>query len=55
MTVAGSKDVAFDSGELDLAGGSDLMITAVPNVDGGAVSPVNLLVADGIAVLRWTI
>ena len=54
VTVAGSKDVAFDSGELDLAGGSDLMITAVPNVDGGAVSPVNLLVADGegVAVLR---
>ena len=56
VTVAGSKDVAFDSGELDLAGGSDLMITAVPNVDGGAVSPVNLLVADGegVAVLRNT-
>lgn len=32
------------------------MITAVPNVDGGAVSPVNLLVADGdgVAVLRNT-
>ncbi|KHT61993.1 hypothetical protein RJ45_19740 [Photobacterium gaetbulicola] len=56
VTIAGSKDVAFDSGELELVGGSDLMITAVPNVDGGAVSPVNLLVADGegVAVLRNT-
>ncbi|PSU33556.1 DUF4397 domain-containing protein [Photobacterium lutimaris] len=54
ITVSGSKDIAFDSGELDLAGGSDLMISAVPNVGGGAVSPVNLLVADGeaVAVLR---
>lgn len=50
LTLSGDKGVAFDSGELDLAGGSDLMITAVPNVDGGAVSPVNLLVADGTAV-----
>ncbi|GAL04409.1 hypothetical protein JCM19237_1081 [Photobacterium aphoticum] len=56
VTLAGQKEVVFDSGELDLAGGSDLMITAVPNVDGGAVSPVNLLVADGddMAVLRNT-
>ncbi|MCG7585152.1 DUF4397 domain-containing protein [Photobacterium sp. OFAV2-7] len=54
VTLAGEKDVVFDSGELELAGGSDLMITAVPNVDGGADSPVNLLVADGqsVTVLR---
>ncbi|MGF1728779.1 DUF4397 domain-containing protein [Photobacterium kasasachensis] len=54
VTLAGEKDVVFDSGDLELAGGSDLMITAVPNVYGGAVSPVNLLVADGqgITVLR---
>jgi len=54
VTLAGEKSVVFDSGELELAGGSDLMITAVPNVDGGAVSPVNLLVADGegAAILR---
>jgi hypothetical protein len=54
VTLAGEKDVVFDSGDLKLAGGSDLMITAVPNVDGGAVSPVNLLVADGqgVTVLR---
>ncbi|PSW06785.1 DUF4397 domain-containing protein [Photobacterium lipolyticum] len=50
LTLSGDKGIAFDSGELDLAGGSDLMITAVPNVNGGAVSPVNLLVADGSAV-----
>ena len=56
VTLSGEKGVAFDSDELDLAGGSDLMITAVPNVDGGAVSPVNLLVADGegVNVLRNT-
>ncbi|MCW8328792.1 DUF4397 domain-containing protein [Photobacterium sp. SDRW27] len=54
VTLTGDKAVVFDSGELPLAGGSDLMITAVPNVDGGAVSPVNLMVADGegVAVLR---
>ncbi|PSW11354.1 DUF4397 domain-containing protein [Photobacterium sanctipauli] len=50
ITLAGDKGVAFDSGDLPLAGGSDLMISAVPNVDGGVVSPVNLLVADGDAV-----
>lgn len=56
VTLNGDKAVAFDSGELELAGGSDLMITAVPNVSGGAVSPVNLLVAngEGAAVLRST-
>ncbi|KLV04610.1 hypothetical protein ABT56_14185 [Photobacterium aquae] len=56
ITLAGSKDVVYDSGELPLAGGSDLMISAVPNVNGGAVSPVNLLVADGeaVAVVRNT-
>jgi hypothetical protein len=56
ITVSGQKDVAFDSGTLPLAGGSDLMVTAVPNVSGGVVSPVNLLVADGsaVSVLRST-
>lgn len=58
ITVSGdeTKEVVFDSGQFELAGGSDLMITAVPNVDGGAVSPVNLLVADGdgVNVLRNT-
>ncbi|MEJ2763390.1 DUF4397 domain-containing protein [Photobacterium sp. MCCC 1A19761] len=54
VTLSGDPNVVFDSGELTLSGGSDLMITAVPNVDAGAVSPVNLLVADGEAsqVLR---
>ncbi|MBV1839566.1 DUF4397 domain-containing protein [Photobacterium ganghwense] len=47
LTLAGSKTVAYDSGPVELNGGSDLLITAVPNVSGGAVSPVNLLVADG--------
>ncbi|MCJ2375360.1 DUF4397 domain-containing protein [Vibrio sp. ZSDZ34] len=57
ITVSGDKAVAFDSGNLPLAGGSDLMVTAVPNVSGGVVSPVNLLVADGstVSVLRNTV
>ncbi|MGR5222579.1 DUF4397 domain-containing protein [Vibrio parahaemolyticus] len=53
ITLTGQStdsDVVFDSGEIALAGGSDLMVTAVPNVSGGIVSPVNLLVADGKAV-----
>ncbi|MDO6686495.1 MULTISPECIES: DUF4397 domain-containing protein [unclassified Agarivorans] len=50
ITVTGDKTVVFDSGEVALAGGSDLMLTAVPNVDTGAASPVNLLLADGSAV-----
>jgi hypothetical protein len=53
ITPAGQStdaDVVFDSGDLPLDGGSDLMITAVPNVSGGIVSPVNLLVADGTNV-----
>ncbi len=56
ITLAGDSAVVFDSGDLDLAGGSDFMITAVPNVSGGAVSPVNLLLgsADGVGVIRNT-
>ncbi|SHO59109.1 DUF4397 domain-containing protein [Vibrio quintilis] len=56
VTLAGDKSAVFDSGNLELTMGSDLMITALPNVDGGAVSPVNLLVADkdGYSVLRST-
>ncbi|EAR55008.1 Uncharacterized conserved secreted protein [Photobacterium sp. SKA34] len=59
ITLAGKStdaDVVYDSGNIALDGGSDLMVTAVPNVSGGAVSPVNLLVADGstVNVLRNT-
>ncbi|MGX9520003.1 DUF4397 domain-containing protein [Vibrio mediterranei] len=59
ITLAGQStdaDVVYDSGTLSLDGGSDLMVTAVPNVSGGIVSPVNLLVADGsaVTVLRST-
>ncbi|KJG16620.1 DUF4397 domain-containing protein [Photobacterium angustum] len=53
ITLAGKStdaDVVYDSGNIALDGGSDLMVTAVPNVSGGAVSPVNLLVADGTSV-----
>ncbi|WP_220720072.1 DUF4397 domain-containing protein [Agarivorans litoreus] len=50
ITGTGSKTVVFDSGEVELAGGSDLMLTAVPNSDMGSVSPVNVLLADGSAV-----
>lgn len=54
ITLAGEKEVVFDSGDLPLPGGSDFMITAVPNVDSAATSPVNLLVADdaGSFILR---
>ncbi|WP_318402285.1 DUF4397 domain-containing protein [Photobacterium leiognathi] len=59
ITLAGKStdaDVVYDSGNIALDGGSDLMVTAVPNVSGGAVSPINLLVADGktVNVLRNT-
>ncbi|KJF94277.1 hypothetical protein UB33_09055 [Photobacterium angustum] len=53
ITLAGKStdaDVVYDSGNIALDGGSDLMVTAVPNISGGAVSPVNLLVADGTSV-----
>ncbi|WP_218833168.1 DUF4397 domain-containing protein [Paraferrimonas haliotis] len=54
ITPTGDKTVVFDSGDLELAGGSDLMITAVPNKDGSMTAPVNLLVANGesVAVVR---
>jgi len=53
ITLNGSKDVVFDSGDTDLAGGTDLLVTAVPNTNGGAVSPVNLLLSGemGASVL----
>ena len=50
ITPTGDKTVVFDSGDVALAGGSDLMLTAVPNSDMGSVSPVNVLLADGNAV-----
>jgi len=50
ITASGDKTVVFDSGEVALAGGSDLMLSAVPNTDAGAQSPVSLLLADGDGV-----
>jgi hypothetical protein len=55
ITPAGQStdaDVVFDSGDLDLAGGTDLMVSAVPNIVSVSVSdsPVNLIVADGSSV-----
>ncbi|UPW19018.1 DUF4397 domain-containing protein [Agarivorans sp. TSD2052] len=47
ITGTGDKTVVFDSGDIAIAGGSDLMLTAVPNTDMGGLSPVNLLLADG--------
>ncbi len=47
MTPTGTKTVVFDSGDVALVGGSDLMLSAVPNTDAGASSPVNILLADG--------
>ncbi|WP_371195874.1 DUF4397 domain-containing protein [Glaciecola sp. SC05] len=45
VTAAGTTTVVFDSGSLDLAGGSDLFIAATQNVGAGD-APINLLVAD---------
>jgi hypothetical protein len=42
ITLAGSKEVVFDSGTLTLPGGQDVFIAAIPSFDGGA--PVALLV-----------
>jgi Domain of unknown function (DUF4397) len=41
VTLAGSKDVVFDSGTLALPGGKDLLVAAIPNFDG--VAPIALL------------
>lgn len=49
LTVAGDPEaLLFDSGELPLADGSDLVISAVPNVSANYEErPIALLVADG--------
>ncbi|EOD79438.1 hypothetical protein D515_01786 [Grimontia indica] len=44
----GTKTVVYDSGSLPLASGSDLLVTAAPNVYGGnTTSPVVLVAASG--------
>ncbi|WP_299689489.1 DUF4397 domain-containing protein [uncultured Vibrio sp.] len=45
-TVSGSA-IAFDSGEITLAGGSELTIAAIPRADSNSASPVKLIVMDG--------
>ncbi|MFS1874258.1 hypothetical protein BCT30_09885 [Enterovibrio norvegicus] len=48
ITPAGTQNVVFDSGTLSLTSGSDLLVTAAPNVYGGnSTSPVVLLTASG--------
>lgn len=48
VTVAGDPTaVVYDSGTVTLAGGSDLVVLAVPNTTTGT-TPINLLVADGV-------
>lgn len=42
ITLAGQKDVVYDSGTLALAAGADLLVAAVPNTKTGS-SPVMLL------------
>lgn len=46
VTPKDIKDVVFDSGSVALAGGSDLVIAAVPNTK-GENSPIQLVVLDG--------
>jgi hypothetical protein len=48
LTLAGTKTVAFDSGSISLAAGTELTIAAIPNTNGAeGASPVKLLVMDG--------
>lgn len=46
ITAAGSTDVVFDSGPINLADGADLIVAATNSVATGE-SPVSLLIADG--------
>ncbi|USD65358.1 DUF4397 domain-containing protein [Vibrio sp. SCSIO 43136] len=46
VTVSGSS-VAYDSGSINLASGSELTIAAIKTGDTGSSSPVKLLVLDG--------
>jgi hypothetical protein len=46
-TDADGSNVAYDSGTVSLAAGSDLFIGAVPNVSGIGASPVSLSVLSG--------
>ncbi|GGD54642.1 CHRD domain-containing protein [Lacimicrobium alkaliphilum] len=46
LTPAGTQNVVYDSGTVDLGDGADLMIAATTNV-GAGTSPVTLLAADG--------
>ena len=44
--------VAYDSGEVTLAGGSNLVILAVPNTNAASDAPISLLVATGTGALE---
>jgi hypothetical protein len=44
-------DIVYDSGPVDLAGGSDLLVAAVPTTRPGE-APISLLVSTGAAVLE---
>ncbi|MBW3139479.1 DUF4397 domain-containing protein [Ferrimonas balearica] len=52
ITLAGTKDVVFDSGALTLAAETDLMLVAVTNTQSGP-SPINVMAwgDDGVAQL----
>lgn len=53
ITPAGSMDVVYDSGTVNLADGADLVIAATNNTGTGD-APVTLLVADGTSsALLW--
>ncbi len=44
--------VAFDSGTVSLAGGSNLVVLAVPNTNATSASPISLLAATGASTLE---
>ncbi|MGE0626070.1 MAG: DUF4397 domain-containing protein [Pseudomonadales bacterium] len=52
-TLPGQPNVvAFDSGTVTLAGGSNLVVLAVPNTNAASASPISLLAATGAAPLQ---
>lgn len=55
LTPAGSKTVVYDSGEVELAAGADLLVIATTNTGTGS-SPVSLLASDGTdSFILWDV
>jgi hypothetical protein len=51
VTLAGAKDVVFDSGTLALPGGKDILVAAIPSYDGGAPIALLILSRDGKPII----